>query len=267
MRGCPFTGDRHRLCGCANGRKEGTVAPVARSIGDGARTIGAMTRTYAIPDLHGRLDLLNMALEMIVEHSAGRRGTIVTLGDYVDRGPDSRGVIERLLGWNSSALSLVALKGNHEAMMWEVCNHLAELPEWIRNGADATLASYGEPGDPPSAKVVSPAHIDWIADLPLVHVDDHRLFVHAGVDPEVPPDRQNERTALWMRYPKGHKKGHGRRHVVHGHLADPAAPRVTAGRTNLDGMAWKTGRLVVGVFEDDRPGGASEFLEVIGTPG
>jgi serine/threonine protein phosphatase 1 len=99
-----------------------------------------------------------------------------------------------------------------------------------------------------------------------MHVDRHRVFVHAAVDPEIPLDRQSEQTLLWKRYPDGFDLGHGRRHVVHGHHADPKAPIVTKGKTNLDGLAWMTGRLVVGVFEDDRPGGASEFLEVVGQP-
>src|SRR5467141_3541773 len=103
-----------------------------------------MSITYAIPDLHGRLDLLDSAMGEIVGLSARKRATVVTLGDYVDRGPASRHVIERLMGWRSDKLTLVNLKGNHEAMMWESCNNLAELNWWTRNGGDQTLASYGQ---------------------------------------------------------------------------------------------------------------------------
>jgi serine/threonine protein phosphatase 1 len=98
-----------------------------------------MSITYTIPDIHGRLDLLDAAIDRIVEHSARNPATVVTLGDYVDRGPCSRQVIERLTGWSSEKLKLVPLKGNHEAMMWEVCNNLAELDWWIENGGDGTL--------------------------------------------------------------------------------------------------------------------------------
>ena len=97
-----------------------------------------------------------------------------------------------------------------------------------------------------------------------MHVDGHRVFVHAGVDPDISLDQQSERTLLWKRYPEGYTLGCGTRHVVHGHHANPRAPIVTKGKTNLDGLAWKTGRLVVGVFDDERAGGAVEFLEVIG---
>jgi serine/threonine protein phosphatase 1 len=228
-----------------------------------------MSITYAIPDLHGRLDLLDSAIEKIVEHSARKRATVVTLGDYVDRGPASRHVIERLMGWRSDKLTLVNLKGNHEAMMWETCNNLADLSWWIENGGDQTLASYGDQSSQGNCdpRIVPPAHLNWIADLALMHVDQHRVFVHAAVDPKIPLDQQSEQTLLWKRYSEGFDLGHGRRHVVHGHHANPKAPIVTGGKTNLDGLAWKTGRLVVGVFEESRPGGASEFLEIVGPPG
>jgi serine/threonine protein phosphatase 1 len=224
-----------------------------------------MTLTYAIPDLHGRLDLLETAIDKIVEHSAGERSTVVTLGDYVDRGPRSRQVIERLMGWQPDKLTLVNLKGNHEAMMWETCNNLAELSWWIKNGGDQTLASYGQSSEKNyDPRIVPPEHLEWIANLALIHADQHRVFVHAAIDPKIPLDQQSHQTLLWKRYPEGFDLGHGHRHVVHGHHANPKAPIITSGKTNLDGLAWKTGRLVIGVFEDDRPGGALEFLEIAG---
>jgi serine/threonine protein phosphatase 1 len=223
-----------------------------------------MSLTYAIPDLHGRLDLLEAAIGDISKHSGGKRATVVTLGDYVDRGPNSGQVIERLMDWQSQTLTLVNLKGNHEAMMWQVCNNLAELKWWVENGGDRTLASYGsENGDPRS---VPSAHLKWIADLAFMHVDKHRVFVHAAVDPRVSLNHQSEQTLLWKRYPEGFERGHGNRHVVHGHHANPKAPIIGVGKTNLDGLAWKTGRLVIGVFEDGQSGGASEFLEIVGPP-
>lgn len=222
-----------------------------------------MSLTYAIPDVHGRLDLLEAALTRVISHAAGEQATIVTLGDYVDRGPNSRGVIECLMGWRSETLTLVALKGNHEAMMWETCNHLAELSWWINNGGDQTLLSYGQsPEQAPDPKIVPQAHLRWIDDLALMHLDQHRVFVHASVDPKISLQQQSVQTLLWRRYPAGFKLGHGQRHVVHGHHAKPGAPIVTNGKTNLDGLAWKTGRLVMGVFDDNRPGGATDFIEI-----
>jgi serine/threonine protein phosphatase 1 len=224
-----------------------------------------MSLTYAIPDIHGRLDLIESAIKKITEHSSGKISTVVTLGDYVDRGSSGSQVIERLLSWKSENLRIVNLKGNHEAMMWEVCNNLSELDWWMQNGGNRTLESYGQVAHKrPDPAVVPLAHLNWIADLSPIYVDQHRVFVHAGVDPEIPLQQQNERTLLWKRYSPGSSLGHGERHVVHGHHANPKAPIVTRGRTNLDGLAWKTGRLVIGVFEDDQPGGASDYLEVVG---
>ena len=225
-----------------------------------------MSLTYAIPDIHGRIDLLELAIGKIVEHSAGERATIVTLGDYVDRGPSSRQVIERLRAWRPDKLTVVNLKGNHEEMMWKVCNNPAELNWWIMNGGDQTLASYGQSREKFDPKIVPQAHLEWLADLALMHLDQHRVFVHAAVDPEISLDQQSEQTLLRKRHPRGFNLGHGDRHVVHGHDENPKAPIVTIGTTNLDGMAWKTGRLVIGIFEDDRPGAASEYLEIVGQP-
>jgi len=130
---------------------------------------------------------------------------VVTLGDYVDRGPDNRQVIERLMGWRSDKLKLVALKGNHEAMMLEACNNLAELSWWIGNGGDRTLASYGSDNCDP--RNVPSAHLNWIANLPLMHVDQHTVFVRAAIDPTISLHQQSEQTLLWKRYPEGYQQG------------------------------------------------------------
>jgi serine/threonine protein phosphatase 1 len=227
-----------------------------------------MGYTYVIPDVHGRLDLLDSALIRIADHAGGRQATVVLLGDYIDRGPASRQVVERLIGFRSETLKLVALKGNHEAMMMEACSKRVELNWWLENGGDATLASYRESFSNAgfSTAVVPRSHLQWISELAVMHVDRHRVYVHAAVDPALPLTQQAERTLLWKVYPEGYGKGHGLRHVVHGHHANPRGPIVTRGKTNLDSLAWKTGRLVVGVFNDEQAGGASDYLEILGQP-
>jgi serine/threonine protein phosphatase 1 len=219
-----------------------------------------MSFTYVIPDIHGRDDLLGRALGDITAHRGGEVGVIVTIGDYVDKGPHSREVVERLrsgvAGWN-----LVALKGNHDAMMVQALRDPAKRAPWMEKGGDAALASYG--GEP---SAVPEAHIAWLDQLRLMHVDAHRIYVHAGVDPELQLAQQNEATLLWKRYPKGDGAGFGTRHVVHGHDNDPDGPLLFEGRTNLDTLAWRTGRLTVGVFDDDRPGGPVELIVVQGPP-
>jgi serine/threonine protein phosphatase 1 len=219
-----------------------------------------MSLTYVIPDIHGRYDLLGEALKEISARS-GEAGIIITIGDYVDKGPQSKEVIDRLLSGVADGWRLVALKGNHDAMMVEALRNPAKMAWWMEKGGDAALASYG--GDPAA---IPRSHIAWLDQLQLMHVDAHRLYVHAGVDPKVPLDRQSETTLLWKRYPKGFPEGFGKLHVVHGHDNFPDGPLLYEGRTNLDTAAWRTGRLTIGVFDNDRPGGPVDLLVVWGEP-
>ena len=221
-----------------------------------------MSFTYVIGDIHGLDDLLGAALGEINARARGAAAVIIALGDYVDKGPQSRQVIERLLPGIGGGWKFIALKGNHDAMMVEALRDPSKLAAWLEKGGDAALASYG--GDPAA---VPQAHIGWLDRLPLTHVDAHRLYVHAGVEPGVALDRQSETTLLWKRYPKGNPDGFGERHVVHGHDNDPEGPLLYPGRTNLDTAAWRTGRLTVGVFDDDRPGGPVDLIEVRGAVG
>jgi serine/threonine protein phosphatase 1 len=218
-----------------------------------------MSLTYVIPDIHGRYDLLSDALAGIVAHSRGQAGVIVTIGDYVDKGPASKEVVDRLLSGVDAGWKLVALKGNHDAMMVEALRDPARMAVWLGKGGDATLASYG--GGPAA---VPQTHIAWLDQRQLLHVDAHRLYVHAGVDPEMPLDRQGDATLLWKRYPKGFSGGFGKLHVVHGHDNFPDGPLLYSGRTNLDTQAWRTGRLTVGVFDDEIAGGPLDFIVVKG---
>jgi serine/threonine protein phosphatase 1 len=220
-----------------------------------------MSLTYVIPDLHGRYDLLSEGLAGIAAHAAGKAGTIVTIGDYVDKGPQSREVIERLSSGVADGWRLMALKGNHDAMMAQALRDPSKMAWWIEKGGDTALESYG--GDPAA---VPRTHIAWLDGLRLMHVDHHRLYVHAGVDPGVPLGEQSEATLLWKRYPVGFPGGFGELHVVHGHDNFPEGPLLYEGRTNLDTLAWRTGRLVIGVFDDDRPGGPIDFIVVKGSP-
>lgn len=227
-----------------------------------------MSKTYAIADLHGRFDLLEMALAKIADH-AELPATLVTLGDYVDRGPDSRQVIERLMnGLNDTGWRLICLKGNHEDIMWQTCRGIVpDCDWWLTNGGGATLISYGqEEGDEVDVTVVPAEHLRWIERLSLMHVDKHRIFVHAGVDPNCSLDEQDLQDVIWKIYSDRDDGGHGHRHVVHGHEAHTHGPILKKKRTNLDTFAWHTGRLVIGVFDDDTPGGPLEILETQGQP-
>jgi serine/threonine protein phosphatase 1 len=222
-----------------------------------------MSKTYAIPDLHGRFDLLEMALAKIADH-AELPATVVTLGDYVDRGPDSRQVIERLMGGSDDeGWRLICLKGNHEDIMWQTCRGIVpDCDWWLTNGGGATLISYGS--DEVDVMVIPEEHLRWIERLPLMHVDQHRIFVHAGVDPNYSLEEQNLEDVIWKIYDDRDEGGHAWRHVVHGHHQHANGPILKKNRSNLDTFAWYTGRLVIGVFDDDTPGGPLEILQVRG---
>ena len=213
--------------------------------------------TFAVADLHGRFDLLQDALVAIEDYPAGAVGrTVVFLGDYVDRGPQSADIVDRLLVGAPVGWRWICLRGNHEAMMATAMQTPDQLDWWISNGGDATIMSYRERRD------LVARHLAWIEALPMMHVDVHRVYVHGGVDPAMPLGAQAEETLLWKRYPLHAEDGHGAFHVVHGHDPNHDGPLRLVGRTNLDTLAWATGRLAVGVFDDAQPGGPIDLIEV-----
>lgn len=226
-----------------------------------------MGKTFAIADLHGRHDLLLAALERI-ETGHPNGGTIVFTGDYVDRGPASRQIIETLMaGPTKPGWGWVCLRGNHEEIMQAGC--LGMLGWWLPNGGGATLISYGQKvGDAPDPSVVPDEHLKWMAGLPVIHIDRHRVFVHAGMQ-ATPLERQDEQANTWMLYPEWdegapYSDGELEFHVVHGHHQHEDGPVLLPGRSNFDTLAWWTGRLVVGVFDDDKPGGPVATIEIKG---
>src|ERR1700689_1517625 len=157
-----------------------------------------MLLTYAVGDVHGSLDKLKALVEACREHANGHAFRFVFLGDYIDRGPDSAGVLRFMMSLQADLPNqIVALMGNHEA--WALSLLDSALPEvtWLRNGGAETLLSYG-------AKNITGlprAHLDWMRSLRLFFDDGRRFFVHAGVNPSKPLDAQNEGEMLWIRMP------------------------------------------------------------------
>ena len=208
-----------------------------------------MSRYYAIGDVHGRFDLLTRALEEIGELEA-QDARLVMLGDYVDRGPQSRDVVDELMR-RSSDDRVVCLRGNHEEMMVAALDDPGAELQWLINGGAATLESYGGH--------VPPEHVAWLRALPLSFETEHHFFVHAGVRPGVPLDAQEPEEMLWIRELFLDSDDDFGKHVVHGHT--PARePELRFNRSNLDTGAFQTGTLTVGVF--DGPGGPSEVWAV-----
>lgn len=225
-----------------------------------------MSKTFNIADLHGRHDLLVEAIRRIEEASPSG-GTVVFTGDYVDRGPASRQVVETLMAGpaDPGRWKWVCLRGNHEEIMLSGC--MGVLQWWMPNGGGATLVSYGavQGGDAREAlSLVPQEHLEWMASLPLMHNDGKRLFVHAGVDETIPLADQDDQRCTWMLYPDGYEYGHGELHVVHGHHQHEDGPLLLKGRSNFDTLAWLTGRLVIGVWDDDKAGGPVSTIEIKG---
>lgn len=244
----------------------------ASTNGDTPPLTASSPRTYAIGDVHGRLDLLEKAVEAISEHVGDAPFRVIFLGDYVDRGPDSRGVIELLMDLQRR-WRVVCLKGNHEELMLQAIEQPGggRLERWLEYGGDATLASYGLGADSDLAAGVPREHRRWMSGLPRTTGDGHRIYVHAGLAPGKPVHRQNDQTFLWIRERfLQARASEFEAHVVHGHTPiwegkpNPADPELLEHRTNVDTAAFATGVLSIAVFDAERPGGPVEVLQVRG---
>ena len=209
--------------------------------------------TFAIGDIHGCFEQLKKLVGKI--EASRPTGKIVFLGDYVDRGPDSEAVISFIMaGPQKQGWEWVALKGNHEDMMVTCVRGENPLEWWIGNGGAETCVSYGGG--------VKNEHIVWADALPLFHADDHRIFVHAGMDDSRPLDEQTEKEMLWSRKPPHYSGEYWGKHLVHGHTPALENPVTVGNRTNVDSGAVFGGKLSCAVFHDATPGGPLEFIRV-----
>ena len=194
--------------------------------------VGTAPLIYAIGDIHGSLQKLRDLIARCERHADGRPATFVFLGDYIDRGPDSCGVVEALMDRQSQQPEcVIALKGNHEAVAIEIIDGKTEAEFWLREGGAATLRSYGVG----SARELPDEHIAWLRSLPLCHDDGRRFFVHAGIDPEKPLDAQSDHDLIWIREPfLSDARDYGRL-IVHGHTPQTTGvPDFRGNRLNLD---------------------------------
>ena len=173
-------------------------------------------RTFAIGDIHGCLAALETLLAAI---AATVEDTVVALGDNVDRGPDSRGVLERLIAL-AAQTRLVPLLGNHDEMMLSVCEGREEmLIDWLLFGGDATLMSYNV-DSPEEVARRWPKHIDFIRNSRLFFETPRHFFVHGNYRADVPLEQQSREDLLWTSLRKSLPGPHisGKKAVV-GHTA------------------------------------------------
>jgi serine/threonine protein phosphatase 1 len=212
-----------------------------------------VTLTFAVGDIHGCVRQLDELLDVI--ETTWSSGRVVFLGDYVDRGPDSASVVDRLIsGPSRSGWEWITLKGNHEAMMVAALRHGVRHSIWLENGGLETLESYRGP--------VSSAVLDWMEQRPAILCDTHRIFVHAGVDESVPLDAQDKQTLLWSRPSVDPDQGYWGRHLCHGHTPRDENPTTTGNRTNIDSGCVFGGHLTAAVFDDDLPGPPVRFVKI-----
>ncbi len=228
-------------------------------------------RIYAVGDIHGRLDLLDRILDLIGSDSEGRdkaETVLVFLGDYVDRGPNSKGVVARLISGMPPEVTPVFLKGNHENLLLTFLDKPGAGLSWLHNGGDAALLSYGvEPDLVQDAlflgreglieanaafrALLPEDHLQFFRSLKLCYRAGGYLFAHAGVRPGVALDAQAEADLIWIRdeflnYPGGFGAV-----VVHGH-SPVWAPEDLHNRIGIDTLAFRTGTLTAVALEGPR---------------
>lgn len=230
-------------------------------------------RIYAIGDIHGRADLLSLLMERVQADAAAQpeaEKVLVFLGDYVDRGEDSFAVIETLAAGAAEGFRLVCLKGNHEEFLLQFLNSTTAFDNWMMNGGNATLESYGirpqsgfsiigmlRPGRGAESirerfiRALPPRHLEFLSALKLRHQEGDYLFVHAGVRPGVPLDLQDEEDLIWIRGDFFNSDAQFGKVIVHGHsISLSLEAEVRANRIGIDTGAYMSGRLTCLVLED-----------------
>lgn len=215
---------------------------------------------YAVGDVHGRIDLYReMEARIAAEDRPGEK-LIVLLGDLIDRGPDSAGMIDHLLAPAPAGLTRLCLLGNHEEMAIQFLLDPDPKAEWLHYGGAEMLMSYGIVRDPEALRQLSrralsmriaahvpQEHVDFLRSLPLFVWAGPHFLCHAGVDPAVALDAQDRRALLWSRRfleaggppPAGLAPGGV---VVQGHVPIET-PAQRGWRINVDTGAYMTGRL------------------------
>jgi serine/threonine protein phosphatase 1 len=221
-------------------------------------------RIYAIGDIHGRHDLLLELHEKLVADARSRpdlEKRIIYLGDYIDRGPSSREVLETVRTVRPGGLSVTQLLGNHEAVLLRFLKDCSIGPEWFAYGGLATLMSYGvnPKGDGRAEQKLQAMQRDLSERLPDTHreflaglsthtvVGDY-FFAHAGVRPGIPLDQQNDSDLIWIRDEFLMSSEFHGKVIVHGH-SYKTEPEVMSNRIGIDTGAYATGRLTCVVLE------------------
>jgi len=238
-----------------------------RNIEKGPPRVPRGYRAYAVGDIHGRLDLLNQLLALIekdIERRPARKALLIFLGDLIDRGPDSRGVVERLRTYRHDPLRTFFLGGNHEEVLLRLlAGERGILASWLKFGGAECLKSYGvDPADlngqsegrslATIKEAIPENHAEFIGNFAdTVSLGDY-LFVHAGIRPRVDLSLQSQTDLRWIRSPFLEDEDDHGFVVVHGHtIRDGVDERPN--RIGIDTGAYRTGVLTaLGLEGDER---------------
>lgn len=208
-----------------------------------------MILTYCIGDIHGCFSKLQALVNRCIDDAAGTPTRFIFLGDYIDRGPQSRETVDYLIGLQRACPDdVICLKGNHEDMALAAHDDDAWTDNWLANQGQSTLQTYkiSSPRDLP------PAHIRWLRSLPTSYRDPHRFYVHAGIHPECPLQAQDEFDLLWIREPFLSSAKQFGPYIVHGHTPQlDGHPDIRPNRLNIDTGAGHGGPLTAAVFDDE----------------
>ncbi len=216
-------------------------------------------RIYAIGDVHGRFDLLEDMAGRIRDDlfaSPANQALEIFIGDYIDRGPQSRDVVDWLMETPPLGDERICLMGNHENMLLSALADASDMPIWLQNGGDATLASYGVRRLPRSVQGMHEAfraaipgrHRDFYSGLPLTAEFGSYFFVHAGINPDRPLHNQDPHDLVWIREPFHRSTADFGCIIVHGHTP-VVEPEFRPNRINIDTGAVFTGHLTCLVLE------------------
>ncbi len=217
---------------------------------------------YAIGDIHGRLDLLSQLIDLIKNDRSKRKiktASLVLLGDYVDRGKESKQVIDYILSLKQDDFDVHCIKGNHEQLLLNFYHDSSDAEIWFNNGGKDTLQSYGVNVEQDLPHI----HDDFIERLPNKHlkffqslstpkvIGDY-CFVHAGIRPEVPLEEQEEHDLLWIRDEFLTSSTLHEKIVIHGHSIT-SEPDVQTNRIGIDTGAFYTNKLTCLVLGGRKP--------------
>ena len=202
-------------------------------------------KQFVIADLHGNSDILNNALEVIEAKEAS--GEIIFTGDYIDRGPDSKGVLDRLMAGPPEGWKWTVIRGNHEDMMLEARGNRDGYNMWVDNGGEATLKSFKDVYPPKK-------YIEFCKNLPRYVYDDYRIFTHAAISDKFAINKQPDTVTQWVRFNSADDYPIFNRYVVHGHTPQKL-PFVGKHRCNLDTGAYYHNIIYIAEFDKDVAGG------------